>query len=120
MVASTSPWNDLQESIQKASSSEMTNELLEHDPKHAFREQDSKPVVADSSTACTRPSPDSDVTATNESQRVQTSDDSSQPNAFGVKKEEISLRPMTNTSKANTNELSSSSASQVSTDMGKN
>ncbi|KAL0291154.1 UNVERIFIED_CONTAM: hypothetical protein Sradi_7033100 [Sesamum radiatum] len=78
--------------------------------KHALRVQDSRPVAADSSTACTRPSPDSGVTATNESQGVQTSDDSSQPSASGVKEEEIRLRPMTGTSKANTNELSSSSS----------
>ncbi|KAK4386159.1 movement protein [Sesamum angolense] len=114
MVASTSLWNDLQEPIRKASYSEMTNELRKHDTKHALRVQDSRPVAADSSTACTRPSPDSGVTATNESQGVQTSDDSSQPSASGVKEEEISLRPMTGTSKANTNELlSSSSAWQV-------
>ncbi|KAK4382684.1 putative enzymatic polyprotein [Sesamum angolense] len=110
MVASTSLWNDLQEPIRKASSLEMTNELRKHDTKHALRVQDSRPVAADSSTACTRPSPDSGVTATNESQGVQTSDDSSQPSASGVKEEEISLRPMTGTSKANTNELSSSSS----------
>ncbi|KAL0301876.1 UNVERIFIED_CONTAM: hypothetical protein Sradi_6464400 [Sesamum radiatum] len=107
MVASTSLWNDLQEPIRKASSSEMTNELQKHDHKHALRVQDSRPVVADSSTACTR---HSSVTATNESQRVQISDDSSQPSASGVKEEEISFRPMTDTSKANTNELSSSSS----------
>ncbi|KAK4395810.1 Enzymatic polyprotein [Sesamum angolense] len=100
--------------IRKASSSKMTNELRKHDTKHALRVQDSRPVAADSSTACTRPSPDSGVTATNESQGVQTSDDSSQPSASGAKEEEISLRPMTGTSKANTNELlSSSSAWQV-------
>ncbi|KAL0419194.1 UNVERIFIED_CONTAM: hypothetical protein Sradi_1332900 [Sesamum radiatum] len=110
MVASTSLWNDLQEPIRKASSSEMTNKLRKHDPKHALRVQDYRPVAADSSTACTRPSPDSGAKATNESQRVQTSNDSSQPSASGVKEEEISLRPMTGTSKANTNELSSSSA----------
>ncbi|KAK4384675.1 movement protein [Sesamum angolense] len=46
--------------------------------------EDSRPVAADSSTACTRPSPDSGATATNESQRVQTSDDSSQPSTSGV------------------------------------
>ncbi|KAL0349700.1 UNVERIFIED_CONTAM: Enzymatic polyprotein [Sesamum radiatum] len=109
MVTSTSLWNDLQEPIRKASSSEMTNELRKHEPKHALRVQDSRPVAADSSTACTRPPPDSGVTATNESQGVQTSDDSSQPSASGVKEEEISLRPITDTSKANTNELSSSS-----------
>ncbi|KAL0292477.1 UNVERIFIED_CONTAM: movement protein [Sesamum calycinum] len=111
MVASTSLWNDLQEPIRKASSSEMTNELRKHDPKHALRVQDSRPVAVDSSTACTRPSPNSGATAKNESQRVETSDDSSQPSASGVKEEEISLRPMTGTSKANTNELSSSSSS---------
>ncbi|KAL0311301.1 UNVERIFIED_CONTAM: hypothetical protein Sangu_2424800 [Sesamum angustifolium] len=110
MVASTSLWNDLQEPIRKASSSEMTNELRKHDPKHALRVQDSRPVAADSSTACTRPSPDSGATAINESRRVQTSDDSSHPNASGVKEEEISLRPITGTSKTNTNELSSSSS----------
>ncbi|KAK4392506.1 Enzymatic polyprotein [Sesamum angolense] len=70
----------------------------------------SKPVAADSSTACTRPSSDSDEKATNESQGVKTSEDSSQPSTSGVKEGEISLRPMTGTSKANTNELSSSSS----------
>ncbi|KAL0322568.1 UNVERIFIED_CONTAM: hypothetical protein Sangu_1876100 [Sesamum angustifolium] len=59
MVASTSLWNDLQEPIRKASSLEMTNELRKHDSKYALRVQDSRPVAADSSTACTRPSPDS-------------------------------------------------------------
>ncbi|KAK4397935.1 putative enzymatic polyprotein, partial [Sesamum angolense] len=111
MVASTSLWNDLQESIRKASSSEMTNELKKHDTKHALRVQDSRPVAADSSTTCIRPSSDSGETATNESQGVKTSDDSSQPSTSGVKEGEISLKPMTGTSKANTNELSSSSSS---------
>ncbi|KAL0463445.1 UNVERIFIED_CONTAM: hypothetical protein Slati_0232100 [Sesamum latifolium] len=92
----------------------MTRKLREHDPKHALRVQGSRPVAADSSTACIRPSPDSGEKATIESQGVQTSDDSSQPSTFGVKEEEISLRPMTGTSKANTNELISlSSAWQV-------
>ncbi|KAL0456795.1 UNVERIFIED_CONTAM: hypothetical protein Slati_1018700 [Sesamum latifolium] len=92
----------------------MTRELREHDPKHALRVQGSRPVAADSSTACTKPSPDSGEKATIESQGVQTSDDSSQPSTSGVKEEEISLRPMTGTSKANTNELISlSSAWQV-------
>ncbi|KAK4407663.1 hypothetical protein Sango_0347300 [Sesamum angolense] len=72
---------------------------------------DSKPVAADSSTACTRPSSNSGETATDESQGVKTSDDSSQPSTSGVKEGEISLRPMTGTSKTNTNELSSSSSS---------
>ncbi|KAL0387827.1 UNVERIFIED_CONTAM: putative enzymatic polyprotein [Sesamum radiatum] len=111
MVASTSLWNDLQEPIRKASSSEMTNELKKHDTKHALRVQDSRPVAADSSTACTRPSSDSGETATKESQGVKNSDDSSQPSTSGVKEGEISLRPMTGTSKANTNELSSSCSS---------
>ncbi|KAL0410850.1 UNVERIFIED_CONTAM: movement protein [Sesamum latifolium] len=114
LVASTALWNALQEPIQKASPSVMTRELREHDPKHALRVQGSRPVAADSSTACTRPSPDSGEKATIESQGVQTSDDSSQPSTSGVKEEEISLRPMTSTSKANTNELISlSSAWQV-------
>ncbi|KAK4390500.1 putative enzymatic polyprotein, partial [Sesamum angolense] len=113
MVASTSLWNDLQEPIRKASSSDMTNELKKHDTKHALRVQDSRPVAADSSTACTRPSPDSGEKATNESHGVQTSDDSSQPSASGVKEEEISLRPRTGTSKANTNELLFSSSAWV-------
>ncbi|KAL0340453.1 UNVERIFIED_CONTAM: Enzymatic polyprotein [Sesamum radiatum] len=64
MVASTSLWNDLQEPIWKALSSEMTNELRKYDPKHALRVQDSRPVAAYSSTACTRPSPDSGAMAT--------------------------------------------------------
>ncbi|KAL0295246.1 UNVERIFIED_CONTAM: hypothetical protein Sradi_6844600 [Sesamum radiatum] len=88
----------------------MTNELREHDLKHALRVQGSRPVAADSSTACTRPSSDSGETATIESQGVQTSDDSSQPNTFGIKEGEISLRLMTGTSKVNTNELMSSSS----------
>ncbi|KAL0378885.1 UNVERIFIED_CONTAM: hypothetical protein Sradi_3194000 [Sesamum radiatum] len=51
LVASTALWNDLRESIRKASPSGMTNELREHDPKHALRVQGSRPVAADSSTA---------------------------------------------------------------------
>ncbi|KAL0285594.1 UNVERIFIED_CONTAM: Enzymatic polyprotein [Sesamum calycinum] len=105
LVASTALWNALQEPIRKASPSAMTRELREQRSKPALRVQDSKPVAADSSTACTRPSPDSGEQATIESQGVQTSNDSSQPSASGVKEEEISLRPMTGTSKANTNEL---------------
>ncbi|KAL0413642.1 UNVERIFIED_CONTAM: hypothetical protein Sradi_1565900, partial [Sesamum radiatum] len=108
-------WNDLREPIRKASPLGMTNELREHDPKHALRVQDSRPVAWELSTKCTRPSPDSGEKATIESQRVQTSDDSSQPNTSGVKEGDISLRPMTGTSKVNTNELiSSSSAWQIS------
>ncbi|KAL0433897.1 UNVERIFIED_CONTAM: hypothetical protein Slati_2724000 [Sesamum latifolium] len=92
----------------------MTLELREHDPKHALRVHGFRPVAADLSTACIRPSPDSGEKATIDSQGVQTSDDSSQPSTSGVKDEEISFRPMTDTSKANTNELISlSSAWQV-------
>ncbi|KAL0311555.1 UNVERIFIED_CONTAM: hypothetical protein Sangu_2450200 [Sesamum angustifolium] len=94
----------------KGIASVMTRELREQGSKPALRVQDSKPVAADSSTACTRPSPDSGEKATIESQGVQTSDDSSQPSASGVKEEEISLRPMTGTSKVNTNELISLSS----------
>ncbi|KAL0431421.1 UNVERIFIED_CONTAM: putative enzymatic polyprotein [Sesamum radiatum] len=72
LVASTALWNALQEPIRKASPSVVTRELREHDPKHAFRVQGSRPVAADSSTACTRPSSDSDETATVEPQGVQT------------------------------------------------
>ncbi|KAL0287177.1 UNVERIFIED_CONTAM: movement protein [Sesamum angustifolium] len=111
LVASTALWNALQEPIRKASPSVMTRELREQGSKPALRVQDSTPVAADSSTACTRPSPDSGKKATIESQGVQTSDDSSQPSASGVKEEEISLRPMTGTSKTNTNESSSSFSS---------
>ncbi|KAL0372623.1 UNVERIFIED_CONTAM: movement protein [Sesamum calycinum] len=111
LVASTALWNALQEPIRKASPSVMTRELREQGSKPALRVQDSKPVAADSSTACTRPSSDSDEKATIESQGVQTSDDSSQPSTSGVKEGEISLRPMTGTSKTNTNDLSSSSSS---------
>ncbi|KAL0434392.1 UNVERIFIED_CONTAM: hypothetical protein Slati_2773500 [Sesamum latifolium] len=110
LVASTVLWNALQEPIRKASPSMMTRELREHDPKYALRVQGSRPVAANSSTACIRPSPDSGEKATIESQGVQTSDDSSQPSTSGVKEEEISLRPMTGTSKANTNELISLSS----------
>ncbi|KAL0399943.1 UNVERIFIED_CONTAM: putative enzymatic polyprotein [Sesamum radiatum] len=99
LIASTALWNALQEPIQKASPSVMTSEFREHDTKHALRVQDSRLIAADSSTVCTRPSSDSGVTITIESQRVQTSDDSSQPSTSGVKEGEISLRPMTDTSK---------------------
>ncbi|KAK4390178.1 movement protein [Sesamum angolense] len=111
LVASTALWNVLLEPIRKASPSVMTRELREQGSKPALRVQDSKPVAADSSTACTRPSSDSGETATDESQGVKTSDDSSQPSTSGVIEGEISLRPMTGTSKTNTNELSSSSSS---------
>ncbi|KAK4397826.1 putative enzymatic polyprotein [Sesamum angolense] len=110
LVASTALWNALQEPIRKASPSVMTRELREQGSKPALRVQDSKPVAADSSTACTRPSSDSGEKATIESQGVQTSNDSSQPGTSGVKEEKISLRPMTGTSKANTNELISLSS----------
>ncbi|KAK4390224.1 hypothetical protein Sango_2085700 [Sesamum angolense] len=83
LVASTALWNALQEPIRKASPSVMTRELREQGSKPALRVQDSKPVAADSSTACTRLSPDSGEKATIESQGVQTSDDSSQPSASG-------------------------------------
>ncbi|KAL0345714.1 UNVERIFIED_CONTAM: hypothetical protein Sradi_4402700 [Sesamum radiatum] len=94
LVASTALWNDLRESIWKASPSRMTNELKEHDPKHALRVHGSRPVAANSSTACRRPSPDSGEEATIESQGVRTSNDSSQPSTSRVKEGEISLRPM--------------------------
>ncbi|KAK4386102.1 Enzymatic polyprotein [Sesamum angolense] len=83
LVASTALWNALQEPIRKASPSVMTRELREQGSKPALRVQDSKPVAADSSTACTRPLPDSGEKATIESQGVQTPDDSSQPSASG-------------------------------------
>ncbi|KAL0337795.1 UNVERIFIED_CONTAM: putative enzymatic polyprotein [Sesamum calycinum] len=83
LVASTALWNALQEPIRKASPSVMTRELREQGSKPALRVQDSKPVAADSSTACTRPSSDSGETATDESQGVKTSDDSSQPALWG-------------------------------------
>ncbi|KAL2248349.1 UNVERIFIED_CONTAM: Enzymatic polyprotein, partial [Sesamum indicum] len=67
LLASTSLWNDLQELIRKAAPSWMTHELREHDPKHAFRVQGSTHVASDSSTDCTRPSPDSGEKATIES-----------------------------------------------------
>ncbi|KAL2246120.1 UNVERIFIED_CONTAM: hypothetical protein Sindi_2880200 [Sesamum indicum] len=88
----------------------MTHELREHDPKHAFRVQGSRPVASDSSTDCTRPSPGFGETSTIESQEVPTPVYSSQPSTFWVKVGEISLRPMTGTLKVNTNELISSSA----------
>ncbi|KAL2252806.1 UNVERIFIED_CONTAM: hypothetical protein Sindi_0075300 [Sesamum indicum] len=112
LLGSTSLWNDLREPIRQASPSGMTHELREHDPKHVFRVRSSTPVASDSSTDCIRPSPDSSETATIESEEVQTLVGSSQPNTFGVKEGKISLRPMTGTCKANTNELISSSAWQ--------
>ncbi|KAL2248126.1 UNVERIFIED_CONTAM: hypothetical protein Sindi_2664900 [Sesamum indicum] len=96
LLASTSLWNDLRELIRKA------------------------PVASDSSTDCTRPSPDSGEMATIESQEMQTPAGSNQPGTSGVKEEEISLRPMTGTSKANTNELISSSSWQNISEYGKN
>ncbi|KAK4409329.1 hypothetical protein Sango_0005900 [Sesamum angolense] len=84
LVASTALWNALLEPIRKASPSVMTRELREQGSKPALRVQGSRPVAADSSTACTRPSSDSGETATNESQGVKTSDDSSQPSTSGV------------------------------------
>ncbi|KAL2237605.1 UNVERIFIED_CONTAM: hypothetical protein Sindi_0952200 [Sesamum indicum] len=83
LLASTSLWNDLREPIRKASPLGMTHELKEHDPKHAFRVQGCRPVASDSSTDCTRPSPDSGETATMESQEVQTPVGSSQPSTSG-------------------------------------
>ncbi|KAL0421215.1 UNVERIFIED_CONTAM: hypothetical protein Slati_3144400 [Sesamum latifolium] len=92
----------------------MTRELREHDSKYVLRVQGSRPVASDSSTDCIRASPNSSEKATIESQGVQTSDDPSQPSTSGVKEGEISFRPMTGTSKVNTNELIfSSSAWQV-------
>ncbi|KAL0345852.1 UNVERIFIED_CONTAM: hypothetical protein Sradi_4416500 [Sesamum radiatum] len=61
----------------------MTHELREHDPKHALRVQSSRPVAADSSTVCTRPSSDSGEKATIESQGVLTSDDRVNPTPRG-------------------------------------
>ncbi|KAL0405104.1 UNVERIFIED_CONTAM: hypothetical protein Slati_3824300 [Sesamum latifolium] len=65
--------------IRRVSPSVMTRELREQDSKLAIKVQSSTPVVADSSTACTRPSPNSGETTTIESQEVQSPDDSSQP-----------------------------------------
>ncbi|KAL0309337.1 UNVERIFIED_CONTAM: hypothetical protein Sradi_5876000 [Sesamum radiatum] len=67
LLASTSLWNDLKEPIQKESPSRMTRELREHDPKHTFTVQGSKPVALDSSTNYTKPSPDSQGVKTFES-----------------------------------------------------
>ncbi|KAK4385753.1 Retrovirus-related Pol polyprotein from transposon TNT 1-94 [Sesamum angolense] len=91
-----------------ASLSGMTHKLREHDP-HAFRVQSSKPIPSDSSTNCPKPLPDSGETTTIGSHEVQTLENSSQPNTFGVKEGEINLKAMTDTSSANTNELISSS-----------
>ncbi|KAL0352452.1 UNVERIFIED_CONTAM: Enzymatic polyprotein [Sesamum calycinum] len=99
MVASTLLWNDLQEPIRKASSSEMPHKLREQAFKLAFSVHDSRPVASDLSIDCTRPSPDSGETAIIGSQEVQAPNDSSQPSTSGVKDGEISLRPMTDTSK---------------------
>ncbi|KAL0289503.1 UNVERIFIED_CONTAM: hypothetical protein Sangu_2611900 [Sesamum angustifolium] len=85
MVASTSLWNYLQEPIWKASPSGMTHDLREHDPKHTVRVQDSRPVVEDSSTTCTRPSLNSGETATIESQGVVN------PVPLGLKRERLEL-----------------------------
>ncbi|KAK4391391.1 hypothetical protein Sango_1916900 [Sesamum angolense] len=62
-LASTLLWNDLKESIRKASPLGKIHELREHDPRYALRVQDSGPVSSDLSTDCTRPSPDSDQTS---------------------------------------------------------
>ncbi|KAK4387679.1 hypothetical protein Sango_2374500 [Sesamum angolense] len=75
----------------QASPSVMTRELREQGSKPALRVQDSKPIAADSSTACTRPSSDSGETATNESQGVKTSDDRVNPAPLGLKRERLVL-----------------------------
>ncbi|KAL2252679.1 UNVERIFIED_CONTAM: hypothetical protein Sindi_0062600 [Sesamum indicum] len=67
LLAFTPLRNDLREPIRKASPSGMTHELRELDPKHAFRVQSTRPVASDSSTDCTRASPDSGETITIES-----------------------------------------------------
>ncbi|KAK4406625.1 movement protein [Sesamum angolense] len=54
LVASTALWNALLEPIRKASPSVMTRELREQGSKPALRVQGSRPVAADSSTACTK------------------------------------------------------------------
>ncbi|KAL0439460.1 UNVERIFIED_CONTAM: hypothetical protein Slati_2429000 [Sesamum latifolium] len=89
----------------------MTHQLREHDPKHALRVHVSKPVALNSSTDCTKLSLNSGEMATIGSQEVQTLDDASQPSTSGVNEGEISLRPMIDTSRANTNALISSSSS---------
>ncbi|KAL2230973.1 UNVERIFIED_CONTAM: hypothetical protein Sindi_1691700 [Sesamum indicum] len=100
----------ISEQIQRADLDNV--QLKEHDPKYAIRVQDSRPVASDSSTDYTMPSRDSGEMATIESQEVQNLVGSSQPSTSGVKEGEISLKPMTDTSKANTNELISPSAWQ--------
>ncbi|KAL2248121.1 UNVERIFIED_CONTAM: hypothetical protein Sindi_2664400, partial [Sesamum indicum] len=112
LLASTLLWNNLREPIRKSSPSGMTHELREHDPKHVFRVQGSRPVASDSSIDCRRPSPDSGERTTIKSQEVQTPVGSNQPDTSGVKEGLISLRPIIGTSKANTNELISSSSWQ--------
>ncbi|KAL0395066.1 UNVERIFIED_CONTAM: hypothetical protein Slati_4472800 [Sesamum latifolium] len=52
----------------------MTRELREQGSKPALRVYDSKPIAADSSTACTRTSSDSGEKTTIESPGVRTSD----------------------------------------------
>ncbi|KAL0401332.1 UNVERIFIED_CONTAM: hypothetical protein Slati_4163100 [Sesamum latifolium] len=110
MLASSLLWNDLMEPIRKASPSVMPRELKEHDSKHALRVHGFRPIAAYSSTACMRRSPNSSETATIEPWEVQTPNDASQPSTSVVKRGEISFRPMTDTSKANTKELISSSS----------
>ncbi|KAL0281784.1 UNVERIFIED_CONTAM: hypothetical protein Sradi_7287400 [Sesamum radiatum] len=94
LVASTALWNDLRESIRKASPSGMSNELREHDPKHALRVQGSRPVAADSSTACTRPSLDSGEWQQSSHRECKPLMIRANPTPLG-KRGEISLRPMT-------------------------
>ncbi|KAL0360972.1 UNVERIFIED_CONTAM: movement protein [Sesamum radiatum] len=83
----------------------MSHELRGHDPKHALRVQGSTPIAPESSTDCTKPSPDSGEMATIGSHAVQIPDDLSQLDTFGVKEGKISLRSITGSSKANINEL---------------
>ncbi|KAL0295931.1 UNVERIFIED_CONTAM: hypothetical protein Sradi_6645200 [Sesamum radiatum] len=94
-MALTSLAKFLQEPIQKGASLGMTHELREHDPKHTFRVQVSKPVASDSNTDSTRPSPESSETRTIGSQEVQTPNDVSQTSTSEVKEGEISFRLMT-------------------------
>lgn len=82
----------------------LTRALRAHDFKLGIRVRDSKPRALDSSTGCTKSSPDSGEKTPIDSEEVQTPIESSQLSTFEVKEEEINLRPMTNTSKVNTNE----------------
>ena len=94
--AMTGLWESVHEPIRKASASLKKKEESAQEIKLVTIK------AADSSTASKEPLPDTGKAI--ESEEIHVSKDSSQPTTSGVKEEEINLRPMTGTSKVNTND----------------